>query len=96
MFEIWYIHITLAIISVIVSILILAEFYKLKKEFNKSKVFSVLLAVSILLTLDSISDLFAFSMWSSNRNPVIIYPSLAISVFTTLSIILIYYYITRV
>ncbi|MCY0883434.1 MAG: MMPL family transporter, partial [Acidianus infernus] len=51
MFEIWYIHITLAIISVIVSILILAEFYKLKKEFNKSKVFSVLLVSSVLIWL---------------------------------------------
>ncbi|MQL54493.1 hypothetical protein [Acidianus ambivalens] len=96
MFEIWYIHITLAIISVIVSILIFAEFYKLRREFNRSRVFSVLLVVSIFLTLDSVSDLFAFSMWSSNRNPIIIYPSLAISVFTTLSIILLYYYITRV
>jgi len=96
MFEIWYIHITLAIISVIVSILIFTEFYKLRREFNRSRVFSVLLVVSIFLTLDSVSDLFAFSMWSSNRNPVIIYPSLAISIFTTLSIILLYYYITRV
>ncbi|AEE93396.1 conserved hypothetical protein [Acidianus hospitalis W1] len=96
MFEIWYIHITLAIISVIVSILIFTEFYKLRREFNRSRIFSVLLVVSIFLTLDSVSDLFAFSMWSSNRNPVIIYPSLAISIFTTLSIILLYYYITRV
>ncbi|MDT7900962.1 hypothetical protein [Acidianus sp.] len=96
MFEIWYIHITLAIISVIISILIFTEFYKLRREFNRSRVFSVLLVVSIFLTLDSVSDLFAFSMWSSNRNPVIIYPSLAISIFTTLSIILLYYYITRV
>ncbi|WP_236751130.1 hypothetical protein [Acidianus sp. HS-5] len=96
MFEIWYIHISLALISVIVSILIFAEFYRLKREFNKSKLFSVLLVVSVFLTLDSVSDLFAFSMWSSNRNPVIIYPSLAISVFTTISIILLYYYITRV
>jgi len=96
MFEIWYIHITLAIISVIVSILIFTEFYKLRREFNRSRIFSVLLVVSIFLTLDSVSDLFAFSMWSSNRNPIIIYPSLAISVFTTLSIILLYYYITRV
>ncbi|MFP3164548.1 MAG: hypothetical protein RXQ76_01675 [Acidianus sp.] len=96
MFEIWYIHITLAIISVIVSILIFTEFYKLRREFNRSRVFSVLLIVSIFLTLDSVSDLFAFSVWSSNRNPIIIYPSLAISVFTTLSIILLYYYITRV
>ncbi|WP_168367150.1 hypothetical protein [Acidianus brierleyi] len=94
MFELWYIHISLAIISVIFSSLIFIEFKSLRSEF-KGKLSAILLIISVLLLLQSITDTIAFSMWSSSKNPVYVYPSLLIAIITTTIIILFYYYVTK-
>ncbi|ARM77089.1 hypothetical protein [Acidianus manzaensis] len=94
MFEVWYISITLAVLSVIFSAFINYEIIRLRNEFT-SKLTSILVTISALLLISSILDLSSFIMWSSNKNPIYVYPSLLIGLFTTLTIILLYYFVKQ-
>ncbi|AGE71698.1 hypothetical protein ATY89_09205 [Sulfolobus acidocaldarius] len=95
MFELWYIHISLAIVSAIFSILIFLEFKSLRKEFH-GKLSGVLLLISVLLLFESVVNAVAFSMWSYGHDPVYVYPSMAIAIVSTSVIILFYYYVAKV
>ncbi|AWR97029.1 hypothetical protein DFR86_05265 [Acidianus sulfidivorans JP7] len=94
MFEVWYVSIAFAILSVIFSAMINYEIIKLRSEFT-SKITSILVTITALLLVSSILDLTSFIMWSSNRSPIYVYPSLLIGLFTTLTIILLYYFIRQ-
>ncbi|EWG08222.1 MAG: hypothetical protein ASUL_01170 [Candidatus Aramenus sulfurataquae] len=95
MFELWYIHIALSVISAIFASLILVEFSRLRREL-KGKISLVLVVISVLLVLVSVTDTVAFSLWSSDRNPIYVYPSLGMAILTASVVILLYYYVTRV
>ncbi|EZQ04693.1 hypothetical protein CM19_08230 [Candidatus Acidianus copahuensis] len=95
MFEIWYVSIGLAIVSIVFSIFIIYEFANLR-GIASSKITRIFVFISVILLLDGLSNLIAFSMWSGNRDPYYVYPALSIAIFSTAGIILLYYYISRV
>ncbi|MEM0131213.1 MAG: hypothetical protein QXD56_06760 [Saccharolobus sp.] len=95
MFKIWYIHIIISIIVLILSTLIVLEFVKVKREF-KGKLTTVLIIFGSILIAQSISFLVDFILWSNERNPLYIYPSLLTVSLSFVSLIIFYYYITRI
>ncbi|WP_338603822.1 hypothetical protein V6M85_05120 [Sulfolobus tengchongensis] len=95
MFKMWYIHITLALIALILSSIIVLEFVRIRKEF-KSKLTTILVLLSGFLVAQFASFLFDFVMWSNDRNPLYIYPSLITISLSFITILLFYYYITKI
>lgn len=95
MFKIWFIHISISIIALILSILIVVEFSRLKKEF-KGKLTTVLIVLGSLLVGQFLSFLIDFIMWSNDRNPLYIYPSLLTISLSFATIAVFYYYITKI
>ncbi|BBG25362.1 hypothetical protein IC006_2697 [Sulfuracidifex tepidarius] len=95
MIKIWYLHISIAIIGIIITVLIMIEFFRLNKEF-KSGLTKILSVLALLLVGEFFSFLTDFIMWRNNSNPIYIYPSLATLILAFSSLLVFYYYITKV
>ncbi|MUN29315.1 hypothetical protein [Sulfuracidifex metallicus] len=94
MLKIWFIHIGIATIGIIITALILIEFLKLNKEF-KSKTSKVLSILGGLMVAEFFSFLIDFIMWRNDSNPIYIFPSLVTIVMAFSSLLVFYYYIAK-
>ncbi|ACR40713.1 hypothetical protein [Saccharolobus islandicus] len=95
MFKMWYLHISIAIIALILSSLVVLEFVRMRKEF-RGKLTTVLVLLSSFLIAQFGSFLLDFIMWSNDKNPIYIYPSLITVSLSFITILLFYYYITKI
>ncbi|ACP36969.1 hypothetical protein [Saccharolobus islandicus] len=95
MFKMWYLHISIAIIALILSSLVVLEFVRMRKEF-RGKLTTVLVLLSSFLIAQFGSFLLDFIMWSNDKNPIYIYPSLITVSLSFITILLLYYYITKI
>lgn len=95
MFKMWYLHISIAIIALILSSLVVLEFVRMRKEF-RGKLTTVLVLLSSFLIAQFGSFLLDFFMWSNDKNPIYIYPSLITVSLSFITILLFYYYITKI
>ncbi|QGA53431.1 hypothetical protein GFS03_01930 [Sulfolobus sp. E5-1-F] len=95
MFKMWYLHISIAIIALILSCLIALEFIRMRKEF-RGKLNTVLVLLGSFLIAQFGSFLLDFIMWSSDKNPIYIYPSLFTISLSFVTVLLFYYYITKI
>ncbi|AEB94363.1 MAG: hypothetical protein QXR57_02715 [Metallosphaera sp.] len=94
MFEIWYITISLSLFAVILSFLTLIEFSKLRNNFG-GRLSLILVVLAILLTVQGIVYSLSFAMWSHDKSPVYVYPSLIMSIIDATLMSLLYYYLVR-
>ncbi|ACP44372.1 conserved hypothetical protein [Sulfolobus islandicus Y.G.57.14] len=95
MFKMWYLHISIAIIALILSSLVVLEFVRMRKEF-RGKLTTVLVLLGSFLIAQFGSFLLDFIMWSNDKNPIYIYPSLITVSLSFITILLFYYYITKI
>ncbi|AOL17008.1 hypothetical protein BFU36_10135 [Sulfolobus sp. A20] len=94
MFKMWYIHISLSIIAIILSILVLREFLRLRQDF-KGRLTSILTVFGVVLLAQFFSFLTQFILWSNSKEPMYIYPSLITIGLSFTSMVLFYYYVTK-
>ncbi|ABP96194.1 hypothetical protein HA72_2054 [Metallosphaera sedula] len=94
MFEVWYITIGLSIFAAILSVLTLVEFSRLRMSFG-GKISVILTVLAVLFTAQGITYSFSFFMWSHDKDPLYVYPSLTMSIIDALSMSLLYYYLVR-
>jgi len=94
MFEIWYVTISLSVLTSIFSILILIEFLRIRQSFG-TRIVALMSSLSTLFVIQSVTYVASFMMWSNDRNPLYVYPSLVMAALSSAIIILLYYYITR-
>ncbi|AWR99675.1 hypothetical protein [Metallosphaera hakonensis] len=94
MFEIWYVSIGLSILAALLAVLMLIEFSRIRSSFG-GKLSAVLTALAILFIAQGVTYILSFMMWSNDRNPLYVYPSLTMSVIDVITMSLLYYYLAR-
>ncbi len=91
--HIWWISIGLALASVALAGLVMAEFFKVKKMLNTRLTLSLSLLGLVLLG-EEITLTLSFAMWSKTYDPMYSYPALIISLLALFGLSILYY-ITR-
>ncbi|QKR00980.1 hypothetical protein GWK48_03640 [Metallosphaera tengchongensis] len=91
MFEIWYISIGLSIFAGLLSAIILAEFARLRSTFG-GRILLIFTALAILMVAQNVTYSFSFMMWSNDRNPIYVYPSLTMAIIDAIIISILFYY----
>ncbi|BCU69482.1 hypothetical protein [Stygiolobus caldivivus] len=89
MFHVWIINIGIVIISLFIAILLSYELISTRSAV-KSKLTSMLLGLGVILILQELLLLGSFMMWSSDSDPMYVYPSLGIAVLSLLGLLIIY------
>jgi uncharacterized membrane protein len=95
MIKIWYVHMGIAAIGIILTILILIEFIRLNRQL-RSKMSKVLAILGGVMTAEFLSFLADFIMWRNNSNPLYIFPSLVTISLAFASLLTFYYYIIKI
>jgi len=89
MFHIWIVSIGIVIVSLILALLVSYELVSTRSAV-RSKLTAVLLGLGIILVIQQILLLGSFMMWSSDSNPIYVYPSLGIAILSLIGLIMIY------
>ncbi|MCG3108564.1 hypothetical protein L3N51_00846 [Metallosphaera sp. J1] len=94
MFEVWYVTIGLSIFAALLSILTLLEFNRLRTSFG-GKLSAILTVLAVLFIAQGVTYSLSFFMWSHDKDPLYVYPSLTMSIIDALSMSILYYYLVR-